>query len=112
MDELNRKLAEWAGFKLVMAVDKDTLWSMRLWVDPLTNQGGKHPNFTHSLGVCFKWLVPKLKCLVLEADLRGDGVYLAKVWAYVGDYELQATAWEKTPALAICRAIEKVIDAG
>ena len=48
---------EWCGFKLVMAVDKETLWSMRLWINPLTNKGGSYPDL--DLNNLFKYAVPE-----------------------------------------------------
>lgn len=99
MDELNRKLAEWAGFKL-------DLWDGKAyWVTPDGFPGSSVPDFTHSLDACFKWLVPKLKGLCyldftyqqeLMCEISGDD------WLYDAEGE--------TPALALCKAIEKMID--
>ena len=111
MTELNEKLAKWAGFIFVADVYVKAAYSSEgYWIEPdnLTHTLNL-PDFPHSLDACFKWLVHKLKkdingyaeITIYEAPLGQWGVYLSD-WRY---YE---TA--KTPALALCKAIEKLID--
>lgn len=95
MNELNKKLAEWAGLHPRERSDGHTIERI------------DQPNFTNSLDACFKWLVPKLQgmgatvCLdILLTCTLATIVYKAEM------YE----ASEKVPALALCLAIEKLID--
>jgi len=136
MKELNRKLAEWAGFtsEEVKARAADftgiyiggdglpkkppetymkTLWhypeesgETEKGVEITASKFARVPDFTSSLDACFKWLVPKM----FYYQLSGDGKkhhceILHKVIQgyYGGDAE--------TPSLALCLAIEKLIDA-
>jgi len=109
MDELNKKLAEWAGFK------KSSLY-VEQWIYPDIGESGKLdelfddvPNFTDSLDACFKWLVPKLKRVGLWTTPKGffrwEVISLDKDNYYNSYY-----AERGNPALALCRAIEKLID--
>lgn len=96
-EELNRKLAEWAGFKRVK-------YTTKIYKYPEGNSNSL-PNFTESLDACFKWLAPKFHYDVLlshapdlsnwHCDILGKSVYIGE---------------EKIPALALCKAIEKLID--
>lgn len=98
--ELNRKLAEWAGMPL-MAVDFGFPHSEVMY---------SPPNFTQSLDACFKWLAPKLfdegYAIIVTQDL-------ARACAYVRPLEFgrQFDATDNhNPALAFCLATEKLID--
>ena len=91
--ELNKKLADWAGIPL-RAIDFGLPYSLDVY-DP--------PNFTQSLDACFKWLVPKLVHLNLLIDVTHKPT--AEVW---GDRCEMARG--ETPTLALCLAIEKLID--
>ena len=96
MEELNKKLAEWAGFKQRGM----SYTGFHIWVNPneirhfdrsMREQQGeeyprmpdkdKHyqcPNFTESLDACFKWLVPRLFSCELETlSTRGEEGYEA-----------------------------------
>ena len=106
---LNRKLAEWAGFKSAMG-------SATLYDYPNRGRCSNLPNFTQSLDACFKWLVPKLDewglCLQEneDSDEPTDFMPYAQVsikrdgkWVHKGVYN-------KNSALALCLAISKVIE--
>ena len=101
--ELNKKLAEWAGF-LPPICDADYHMRQPTKYKPCL----EIPHFTDSLDACFKWLIPKLdgytisyspeKC-AHEAIARSCNRYF--------------NSWHETnPALALCLAIEKLIDGG
>lgn len=94
------------------------------------------PNFTQSLDACFEWLVPKLGWCSVEHIVAVDPMgfpkkdyelpytepkrdyyvsdapryhwYRATLWAEDGNNKLVGDAG--TPALALCLAIEKLID--
>lgn len=101
---LNEKLARWAGNCPI---------------------GGSTPNFTDSLDDCFKWIVSKLKDLgwmarVQYSPLRDNDTgkllsdwtgYASVFYVEVGN-SFRVTHWatSETPALALCLAIEKLID--
>jgi len=126
MDELNKKLAEWAGFKEA-DIKKYYYWEIggervAKWIEPNTDYHCKLPNFTQSLDVCFKWLVPKLftwsigKNWELQSDftIKENGIKASVDLHYVDpdkyDQIKPSEAIAETPALALCLAIEKLID--
>lgn len=88
MEELNKKLAEWAEVPL----------EERLAY-----------NFPYDLNACFKWLVPKL---------HSDGYYIQLLTRAVDDIASVAIGYEgekiveifDTVPLAMCKAIEKLIN--
>lgn len=123
MDELNRKLAEWAGFQYKeCTIDNGPIWSnyvkaMR-WYRPNHQIGidsvSEHsPNFTHSLDACFKWLVPRL----LELDwlpcislIDFEHLWVAELHQDGPENTIWLDSKAETPALALCKAIEKLVD--
>ena len=96
-DKLNKKLAEWAGFK-------KSKYTTRLYDYP---DKSKHyaelPNFPESLDACVKRLVPKLSHYFIGDSVDG---HTATVWNQSYSYGAKGN----TPALALCLAIEKLID--
>jgi len=90
MTGLNRKLAEWRW-------GKDYAW-----YPPNEPYYYNEPDFTHSLDVCFKWLVPKLENYFIGSSVSG---HTAVVWFHGHSYQEIAG----TPALALCEAVEKLI---
>ena len=104
MEELNKKLAEWAGFTYEETADGDWHW-FDMYGDPLSPTGlSGEPLFTDSLDACFKWLVPKLvwNVWLINADNGWEFSIMMPMRQVVGKAE--------TPALALCKAIEKLID--
>lgn len=121
MNELDKKLAEWAGLEWKWnhnpecpcgAVDDND--SMRSWHTKdgtlATRFYHEDINLTKDLTACFKWLVPKL----LEQDInvsffmdRGEpaGVFLTPL-----DIHKRIIVDAEIPALALCLAIEKLIN--
>ena len=116
--ELNRKLAEWAGFKRLPKGNKgfhfECTEKIMNWMPPNATEWWESvthlPNFPLSLDACFKHLVPKLmrgQCEVHTGMPDKRGQAFARVWyGFYKHYE----AYAETPALALCRAIEKLID--
>ncbi len=96
--ELNKKIAEWCGIKKQLA-DKEH--PLRLaWSYPDGTESGYLPHFTTSLDACFEYIYPKLfreldavKLLILLSQWVWDIVY-----------------GNDAPALALCKAVEKLID--
>jgi len=96
--ELNKKLAKWAGFKWQPITET--------WLYPSEGLRLELPDFSQSLDACFKWLVPKLTGEWTIAIANGhDFPYVATV-KNLGS----STKVGNTPALALCRAIEKLIE--
>ena len=91
LEQLNKKLAKWAGFEFV---------NYRYWLYPDGTYHKELPNFPQSLDACFEWLMQKPK----------SKVFLV-LWAMdvVCDW---AEGKEPRPALALCLAIEKLINGG
>lgn len=123
--ELNKKLAEWAGFyqsgtlkkgyHLVARGEREIDW---FTPEGYTSVGGlidrdwgSLPLFYRSLDACFKWLVPKI---IKSADYSIIITQnLARCIGYVrpmqGGRQYDATD-NRSPALALCLAIERLID--
>lgn len=107
--ELNQKLAEWAGFKEINCKPPYTvlfLW----WLSPKKDRLDKLPDFTTSLDACFKWLVPKLEnthSWIFGKNING---FAMTIWSKA-DVVIIITGEADTPALALCKAIERLIDA-
>jgi len=95
---LNKKLAEWAGFRITTQsyTDFEPVRDERWW-QPDGFEG--KPNFIQSLDACFKWLVPKLRY-----DLWVHDMILID-W-------ISSVCRGANPALALCLAIEKLTDSG
>jgi len=105
--ELNEKLAKWVGFVGIR-------WQGHYWlgymVEP-TNSPIELLNFTQSLDACFKWLVPKVirdaeYSVIITQNLAQSIGYIrplqsGKQYDAVDNH---------SPALALCLAIEKLID--
>lgn len=125
--ELNRKLAEWAGFHFIK-VDlipshkrpDDYLtnyWSaFNHWVYPDgTKTKGNCPDFTQSLDACFKWLVPKLigkgftvaPQIVISSDEVG---WFASIYPNAPETKGGISVVADTAASVLCLAIEKLIE--
>ncbi|KKM15826.1 hypothetical protein LCGC14_1692160 [marine sediment metagenome] len=103
MDKLNKKLAEWAGFKYLDLMDDEYKnHSPRDWRYPNFTYEMWLPNFTESLDACFKWLVPKAKRILDARDMTGYYKFLI-AWAMDIDDG-------KDEALFLCLALERMID--
>jgi len=119
-DALNNKLAQWrfgtastvhpfhCGFisnRIIITVGKKK--------NEQTLYAGE--KFTESLDACFKWLVPKLNSFVCpyQTNLKNirDGWHVMLYGLTDSPYlpkRLEAEA--ETPSLALCLAIEKLVD--
>ena len=103
--ELNKKLAEWAGFKYQVC---SSVRRGYCWVDP---QYGDHaetpPNFIQSLDACFRWIVPKaIDRIMAEHECSSDVAYAILFKKWLQELELIIP----NAALSLCLAIEKLID--
>ena len=119
--ELNEKLLKFAGFTNSKALDSDR---MPLWWYPAkgaTVRENRLPNFLISLDACFKWLVPKLREVIklegIEFCSENDGEDLVCItfWPETGNkiadnYMDMRQGMAETPTLALCKAIEQLID--
>lgn len=103
MEELTRKIAEFAGF-----VEKGSGY---VWPD---GRFDKAPDFTDpewGIAYLFKWVMPHLFSYEIENAKGGDEGHEAFVnygepLGFEGYHALAGT-----PALALCYAVEKLIDA-
>jgi len=105
-NELKKKLLEWAGFKY-------DIW--KGWIYPDGENFDEPPNLIESLDACFRWLVPKLYEFISLPDINfcmpfdeNEGCLATIVDDIPGGPLSEAEA--KTPALAFCLAVEKLID--
>ncbi len=136
-EELNKKLAEWAGFRQekisvnyevgrrVSYMSKPIYKTKekKIWVEPgtpmplpdevlLSHELRLNPyNFTQSLDACFKWLVPKAILTMCNKTLTPFQAYqkLFDYWRKEPEFIISGYSIEE-PALALCLAIEKLID--
>jgi hypothetical protein len=122
MKELNKKMLKFAGFR--RATWSEPHEDVYVLVEP--NSGGMSHcwvNFPNDLNACFKWLVPKLQredrnIIQIQFDPPNDDneTYWARIY-YEVPLEGTKGSWSEdiveskneTPALALCRAIEKLI---
>ncbi len=116
--ELNKKLAEWAGFVSshsspfgAIPIDKEPTW-----YDPNDNwiANRQLPAFTSSLDACFKWLVPKLNTFYSTFEISFDTAenpnrYIITIAHHFCGQVYRANS-KDNPALALCLAIEKLVD--
>ena len=102
--ELNKKLAEWAG----LVENRYTHdWFVEGFEAHSVNIG-KLPNFTQSLDACFKWLWRKAIQTLADIDLSSIEEAIHKLF-YLWATE-RVIRLNDEPALALCLAIEKLID--
>lgn len=113
MDEVNKKLAEWAGFTQKDYNVPSPLGGIALmfqgWLSPKGEKlHGRFPIFTESLDACERWLMPKLHQVTIIWEFNNQcyaEVVIQPEYEYIHYKE-----WAETPALALCLAIEKLID--
>lgn len=102
VEELNKKIAEWCGFKW------NSTFSIRTHGHYDTPNGQilfELPDFTTSLDACFEYIVPRVFAEFGRAALEE----LLDRW--VEDILRGITSYDpKEIALALCRAVEKLID--
>ena len=104
--ELNQKLAEWAGFQRYKGEGELRFLTPKILPDLFRPD---ELDFTKSLDLCFKWLVPalpngiRLRMLGQMRDKRGFFCSIG------GKFLSHCYSEAETPALALCRAIEKLI---
>ena len=101
--ELNKKLAEWVGFKT----------DAYGWMRPDSEWTRFLPHFDDSLDACFKWLVPERiseitfmyasNCVSCDIEGLDSNFFEGHV-----DTKSIEEAWTKS-ALALCLAIKKLI---
>ncbi len=101
MEELNKKLAEWAGFEYI----PDWQYDMNM---PSHWRRGKdwflRADFTHSLDACFQWLVPKAYPQRISFDYTK-----AEIECEIKCFMKSFLGKDVTEAPALCKAIEKLI---
>ncbi len=111
-EQLNKKLAEWAGLSLKhdfkpIGFDNMVECSKCGIGKPPLFKYCCLPNFTQSLGACFKWLVP-----IAIDNLAGSDCLVNDARQNILDMWLGEAKNKELNALALCKAIEKLIDGG
>ena len=106
--KLNRKLAEWAGFRMGVSpyYDACLYYPDGSWSRDEDMDSDSVLFFTNSLDACEEHLFPKLWELGVTSIVFGKD-YCCLEFGY-GKPSILETA--KTPALALCLAVEKLID--
>lgn len=119
MEELNKKIAEWAGFKFVEEVTEHLGGGREeitpcYWNYPDGDWGYLLPDFTDpvwGIAYCFKYVVPKIaswRVVLYQNDAGGVTSYIDSA-CKCGMWE-ETLSFAETPALAFCLAVEKLID--
>ncbi len=112
--ELDKKLAEWAGFKAGEVFTQGMLTGHQHFDAPdgTAFLDIDMPNFTQSLDACFKWLVPKLNLLWGSTGRLefhpGKGITTCYIFLSNGVFE----GASEESSLALCLALEKLADKG
>ncbi len=106
LQELKRRLSEWAGFK----------WdsSTNTWTYP-NGSTGDFPDFVDSLDSCFHWLLPHVK--LTRIDFVGSGIspkgditeWQVGIVSYIKPKLNQVYGFARSPSEALCRAINNLI---
>jgi len=114
-EERDRKLAEWAGFKMQTLDDLEPRFRHPANLRLVAPDGSRHLTLDlTSLDAIFKWLVPKLQEQGYLVALRLLGSIAGGWEAEIGKgyfpYEVYSTARAEEPALALCKAIEQLIE--
>jgi len=101
-EKLNRKLVEFAGLPAVVKIIEDTI----IFEDQSCIE-----LFTLSESTCVRHLVPKVweRGFQVILAMLSPGNSLAKIVDVFGKAD-DIVALEGTPALAICKAVEKMLD--
>lgn len=117
---LNRKLAIWAGFEEGDIKEHFHYWrtlKIAKWKEPNSGSYAKLPSFTESLELCFEWLVPKIgkgtNSISFLPYMWQEG-WIVESWIVKISFSTDEdsdyfTTSAKTPALAFCLAIEKLL---
>lgn len=115
MEERNKKLLIWAGFKLEVKLDEGPNMSIPIWIYPdgEWDLESDIPNFTDpvwGIAHCFKWLVPPALEILAKEGYIPPIMKLFQLWydelvSLTGDSSNVEQA-----AKALCYAIEKLID--
>jgi len=119
--ELSKKLAEWAGFEGRYVNRYEVGGGTGVyagWEYPNGVHRLRPPSFTQSLDACFKWLVPEAQKrdinlrIVVSVQGLSTTVEIFGSNLFDDDYPTKKLAWamDEIPALAFCKAIEKLID--
>ena len=118
--ELNKKLAEWAGFQFIRVdltpfhkkpddYQTNYWYAFNHWVYPDgTKTKGNCPDFIQSLDACFRWLVPKYIAEICKLPMGLTSIM--SIYAYLFAEWLKVMQDKVEPPLALCLAIEKLID--
>jgi hypothetical protein len=110
--EINKKLAEWAGFKQVTKHEVYDKGYYTIWETDTGYPLARLPDFTSSLDACFQYLVPKLNTMERRIHMitqpRGRRDFFCSIG---GKYFPHYTTYAEAPTLALCKAILKLIEA-
>ena len=101
--ELNEKLARWAGFSQTVGESLEGIWTF----PERSISSHTLPDFTSSLDACLKWLVPEIREIGYSVNLCiSEYGVLAAIYDPVYYNERD----KYNIALALCKAIEQLID--
>ena len=110
--ELNKKLAEWAGFTYKFGKE---MWNYERyketnawWEAPNGRRFKDLPDFTQSLDACFKWIVPKvIDKIMAEQECSSDLAYAVLFKKWLQKLELDIPNHEGTLFWAIWEVLKR-----
>lgn len=111
-DDLNRKRAEWAGFKLANVKEHYHYEQGKRVPDWLTPQGvscDDYPQFDFNLDACFKWLVPEIP------NLQGIQIWPTTTgywWEIFTGEGANIKSWDRFEGSTLAEAIDQLVDKG
>lgn len=102
--DLNRMIAEWAGFERCMVKSNVSNFALESWI----RRGDKdkrhfYLDFPNSLSNCYEWLVPKMKSFSLASE---QGNHVAKIVLENGS---KSELTSDSAPLSLCIALENLI---
>jgi len=106
LQELNRKMLEFAGFVLAPY----SAFDIPIWQDSNGVAYLVEPDFTRSMDACIEHILPKLQemgCSWYIGQPVGDIVHSHIHWI---DSDKKFSGYDKEPSMAFCLAVEKMID--
>ncbi|KKN22622.1 hypothetical protein LCGC14_0913310 [marine sediment metagenome] len=107
MEELTEKIAEWLGFTIGEYPEPRLTPDEKAWYDPkgMFFSGFKHfMDFPNDIDACFRYIDPQLYKGMTYGDYRN---FMQK---WLDSFTRGDAEYLHEPALALCRAVEKLID--
>lgn len=103
--DLNKRLAEWAGFELVVSSYPGSKLVVEYWcLKDQKEKGSFVFDFPNSLSNCYEWLVPKMKnCSIVSSKEENHKVKI------VLEDGSKSESTSDSASMSLCLALEQLI---